>query len=121
MKKGIVIVAKKKTLAQKTYEDTVKARRWFAGTRNEFNTERAKKKNTEAFLKQSKEDIKTASEKGRFSCILYYKVFKFKEPVEGYNKQEILSTLKELDKEGFKTTYEDTQDGVLVSARWDNE
>ncbi|AGR48318.1 hypothetical protein SEP1_192 [Staphylococcus phage phiIBB-SEP1] len=52
---------------------------------------------------------------------MYYKVFKFKEPVEGYNKKEILSALKELDKEGFKTTYEDTQDGVLVSARWDNE
>ena len=33
-----------------------------------------KKKNINEFLKQAKSDIKTASEKGRFSCILYYKI-----------------------------------------------
>ena len=111
----------KKNLAQRTYDNTIKAKRWFQGTRNDFNTAKPKKKNIDEFLKQAKSDIKTASEKGRFSCILYYKIFKFKEPVEGYNKQEILAVLKELDDEGFHTVYEDSQDGVMVSVRWDNE
>lgn len=53
--------------------------------------------------------------------MIYYKQFKYKEEVEGYNKNEILAVLKELDKEGFRTIYEDSQDGVIATVRWDKE
>lgn len=111
----------KKNLAQRTYDNTLKAKRWFQGTRNDHNTGKSLKKNIDELLKTSKEDIKHASEKGRFSCMIYYKQFKYKEEVEGYNKNEILAVLKELDKEGFHTIYEDSQDGVMATVRWDKE
>ncbi len=111
----------KKSLAKRTYEKTLQAKRWFQGTRNTHNTEKAKQKNIDELLKSAKESIKSASEKGRFACIVYYKQFVFKEETTGYNKQEILAVLKELDKEGFHTVYEDAQDGVIASVRWDNE
>lgn len=105
-------------LAQRTFKNTEKALRFFKGQRNEHNTQRKMKKNVDELFRSSKEDIKTASEQGRFNCVVYYK--KFNKEERGYNRGEMIDVAKLLDEEGFKTTYEESLDGVMLIASWDN-
>lgn len=107
----------KSTLADRTFKNTEKALRFFKGQRNEHNTQRKMKKNVDELFKTSKEDIKTASEQGRFNCVVYYK--KFNKEERGYNRGEMIEVAKMLDEEGFKTTYEEALDGVMLIVSWD--
>lgn len=107
----------KSMLADRTFKNTEKALRFFKGQRNEHNTQSKLKKNVDELLTSSKNDVKIASEQGRFSCVVYYK--KFQKEERGYNRAEMIEVAKMLDEEGFKTTYEESLDGVMLIVSWD--